>query len=71
MTDYRNERDFISAVNRIADAIEHLARAVEENKRQEQTPINFANSWPSATNCKRNCKICHAKCMYRKEAYVD
>ena len=29
------------------------------------------NDWPKVTNCPKNCKICQAKCLYRKEKYND
>lgn len=32
---------------------------------QNTTPIN--SSWPNVKNCIRNCKKCHARCLYRKE----
>jgi len=32
-------------------------------------PDSTFDGWPNVTNCKRNCKICQAKCMYRKEPY--
>lgn len=32
---------------------------------QNSTPIN--SSWPNVKNCIKNCKKCHARCIYRKE----
>lgn len=29
------------------------------------------DDWPKVTNCPKNCKICQAKCLYRKEKYND
>ena len=29
------------------------------------------SGWPNASNCLRNCKICQAKCLYRKERFKD
>ena len=29
------------------------------------------DDWPKVTNCPKNCKICKAKCLYRKEQFND
>jgi len=31
--------------------------------------ISSFDDWPRVTNCPKNCKICNAKCLYRKEEY--
>ena len=33
--------------------------------------ISSFDDWPKVTNCPKNCKICQAKCLYRKEEYND
>ena len=34
-------------------------------------PDTKFDDWPNVTNCPKNCKICQAKCLYRKEKYND
>lgn len=34
-------------------------------KQKEQKPAEW--EWPNLSNCIRNCKRCHGKCLYRKE----
>ena len=33
--------------------------------------VSSFDDWPKVTNCPKNCKICQAKCLYRKEKYND
>lgn len=35
----------------------------------EVITISSFDDWPKVTNCPKNCKICQAKCLYRKEEY--
>jgi len=35
----------------------------------EQKPSEW--EWPNLSNCIRNCKKCHGKCLYRKEPYEE
>ena len=35
----------------------------------EQNPVE--GEWPNLSNCIRNCKKCHGKCLYRKEPYEE
>lgn len=34
----------------------------------EQKPVE---SWPNLSNCKKDCKVCFAKCLYRKEENIE
>ena len=50
----------------LEDAISWLEK---QKKQKEQKPDQAPFSWPNLSNCKHNCKICMAKCFYRKEPY--
>ena len=54
---------------RVADVVCPLCGKQFYDNPEEITPEKPQLGWPPLSNCPKNCKICKAKCIYRKEKY--
>lgn len=46
---------------------DHIETILKEATSKYYNNTNSFSGWPSASNCIKNCKMCFAKCLYRKE----
>ena len=61
----------VDVYNDINGEILMLIHELNNAEEVEEETIKPRLGWPPVTNCPKNCKICQAKCLYRKEKYND